>query len=477
MRNRDKSERLLDGIGEIRDEIIESAAALKDGKQYNLHILVALITLAIITPIACVMVSFAGGMGGNASGIPVNYNGNVYQSYRGPVFPLTAAGEIGGVTAERNITLDFSPYETQEATLEDGTKYNTSEEAAIITDTYTLKNNGAEPMSLELLYPYQSCGRKEAAGEYPDIQVDGKPSDSSLLLGAEVEQRQSYWEDYQPLVGESMIHRSQPISADTPVTVYTFSDVVIQGDTGRRFQMKIAETADSGGVFTSGLDGAIRQEAGDEYSWLYTGVFGENDTAQVVVVNGQLADYKIYAYSDPGTPAEATVTETETTLGAALHDVIVKELSWNPDQTKEENSWVEAMLLSSALQTYLSQGDGLLSAEIGNLLWEDRIFYRSFRAEIPAGGEITVSIRLLKCPSGTQQSDPVQAEAGEGADGYDMVTTMGTQIPLTALSAQLEHFGAVEIRDQSFGFDPEHGVVHVTLDPKEPEYYINVTKK
>lgn len=32
MRNREKSERLLDGIGEIRDEIIESAAALKDGK-------------------------------------------------------------------------------------------------------------------------------------------------------------------------------------------------------------------------------------------------------------------------------------------------------------------------------------------------------------------------------------------------------------------------------------------------------------
>ena len=466
MRNREKSERLLEGIGEIRDEIIESSAELKNGKQYNLHILVALITLAIITPIACVMVSFAGGMGGNSSGTLVNYNGNVYQSYRGPVFPLTAAGEIGGVTAERNITLGFSPYETQETALEDGTKYNTSEEAAIITDTYTLKNDGAEPMSLELLYPYQSSGRKEAAGEYPDIRVDGKPADNSLLLGAEVERRQSNWEDYQSLIGESTIQSAQPISADTPVTVYTFSDVVIQGDTGRRFQLKIAETAGSGGVFTSGLDGAIRQEDGDEYSRLYTGIFGEDDTAQVVVVNGQLADYKIYAYSDPGTPAEATVTETETTLGAALHDVIVKELSWNPDQTEEENSWVEAMLQNGALQTYLSQGDGLLSAEIGNLLWEDRIFYRSFQAEIPAGGEITVSIRMLKYPSGTQQSDPVQAEAGEGADGYDMVTTMGTQIPMTALSAQLEHFDAVKIRDQNFGFDP-----------KEPEYYINVTKK
>ena len=477
MKNREKSERLLDGIGEIRDEIIESSATLKDGKQYNFSILVALVTLAIITPIACVMVSFAGGMGGNASGALVNYNGNVYQSYRGPVFPLTAAGEIGAVTAERNITFDFSPYETQETTLEDGTKYNTSEEAAIITDTYTLKNDGAEPVSLELLYPYQSSGMKEAAGEYPDIQVDGKLADTSLMLGAEVEQLQSNWEDYQTLIGESTVQSAQPISADTPVTVYTFSDVVIQGDTGRRFQLKIAESADSGGIFTSGLDGAMRQEAGSEYSWLYTGIFGEDDVAQVVVVNGQLADYKIYAYSDPGTPAEAAVTETETTLGAALRDVIVKELSWNPDQTEEENRWVEMMLLNGALQTYLSQGDGLLSAEIGNLLWEDRIFYRSFRAEIPAGGEITVSIRLLKYPGGTEQSDPALAEAGEGAEGYDMVTTMGTQIPMTALSAQLENCDAVQIRDQNFGFDPEHGVLQVTLDPKEPEYYINVTKK
>ena len=157
--------------------------------------------------------------------------------------------------------------------------------------------------------------------------------------------------------------------------------------------------------------------------------------------------------------------------------VIVKELSWNPDQTEEENSWVDAMLLRGAMQTYLSQKDGLLSAEIGNLLWEDRIFYRSFQAEIPAGGEITVSIRLLKYPSGTQQSDPVLSEAGEGADGYDMVTTMGTQIPMTALTAQLENCDAVEIRDQNFGFDPEHGILRVTLDTKEPEYYINVTKK
>lgn len=476
MKDRKKSERLLEGIGEIRDELIESSAVLKNGAKHTLGILAAVVTLIIITPIAWVMVSFAGGMGGNDSGILVNYDGNVYQSYRGPVFPLTAAGEIGAVTAERNLTLDFSPYVTKETTLEDGTKYNTEDAAAIITDTYTLKNSGTEPISLELLYPYQSSGRKEAEGKTPDIQVDGKLADSSLLLGASVG-AQSSWEDYNTLVGTNTIENTQPISADTPVTVYTFSNVVIQGTTGERFQLKVAETADSGGVFTSGLDGAIRQEEGSEYTWLYTGIFGENDTAQVAVVHGQLEDYEIYAYGDPGTAAEATVTETETTLGAALHDVIARELSWNPDQTEAENSWLETVLLSGALGTYLSQEDGLLSEYIGNLLWEDRVFYRSFRTEIPAGGELMVSIRQLKYPSGTQQNDPAQAEAGEGADGYDVVTTMGTQIPMTTLTAQLENCDAVEIRDQNFGFDPEHGILQVTLDPKKPEYYINVTKK
>ena len=153
MKDRKKSECLLEGIGEIRDELIESAAVLKNGAKHTLGILAAVITLIIITPIAWVMVSFAGGMGGNDSGILVNYDGNIYQSYRGPVFPLTAAGEIGAVTAERNLTLDFSPYVTKETTLEDGTKYNTEDAAAIITDTYTLKNSGTEPISLELLYP------------------------------------------------------------------------------------------------------------------------------------------------------------------------------------------------------------------------------------------------------------------------------------------------------------------------------------
>lgn len=83
----------------------------------------------------------------------------------------------------------------------------------------------------------------------------------------------------------------------------------------------------------------------------------------------------------------------------------------------------------------------------------------------------------MKDPSGTAQNDPVQAEASKGADGYDMVSAMGSKIPITALTAQLKNCEAVEIRDQSFGFDPEKGIYQVTLDPKEQEYYINVTKK
>ena len=195
------------------------------------------------------------------------------------------------------------------------------------------------------------------------------------------------------------------------------------------------------------------------------------------MVHGKLDGYKLYAYDDPNTAAEAAVTATETTLDAALRNVIARELSWNPDQTQEETDWLQSVLLSGALRAYLSSGDGLLSADMGSLLWTDRICYRAFYAEIAAGGAITVSICQTKDPSGTAQNDPVQAEAGYGADGYDMVTAMGSKIPITTLTAKLKNCEAVEIRDQSFGFDPEKGIYQVTLDPKEPEYYINITKK
>lgn len=478
MRKREEAQRMLEAIGEIREELVEAAAETpsKNGSRHWGSILAAVLALAVVTPALAILLQFAGGMGSHTSNAPVNYDGNAYQFYRGPVFPLTAAGEIGAVTAERNITLDFSPYLTREETASDGTRYNTEDAAAIVTDTYTLHNDGSEPMPLELLYPYQSAGRKEAAGEIPEIQTDGETVESTLLLGMETGM-QSFWKAYQTLVGENTILDSEPLSADTPVTVYTISNVAIQGSSGERFQLKVKETADSGGVFTAGLDGAIRQPEGGEYSWLYTGSLGENDTAQVVVVHGQLDGYELYAYDDPNTAAEAAVTETETTLDAALRDVIDRELSWNLDQTQEETDWLQSVLLSGALCAYLSGGDGLLSADMGSLLWEDRIFYRSFRVEIPAGGALTVSVCQMKDPSGTAQNDPVQAEASKGADGYDMVTAMGSKIPITALTAQLKNCEAVEIRDQSFGFDPEKGVYQVTLDPKEQEYYINVTKK
>ena len=170
MRKREEAQRMLEAIGEIREELVEAAAETprKNGSRHWGSILAAVLALAVVMPALALLLQFAGGMGSHTSNAPVNYDGNAYQFYRGPVFPLTAAGEIGAVTAERNITLDFSPYLTREETASDGTWYNTEDAAVIVTDTYTLHNDGSEPMPLELLYPYQSAGRKEAAGEIPE---------------------------------------------------------------------------------------------------------------------------------------------------------------------------------------------------------------------------------------------------------------------------------------------------------------------
>ena len=50
-----------------------------------------------------------GGLGGNAGG-GGHEEGSTFMSYAGPVFPLTVLGEPD-LSAQRDITLDFSPWE------------------------------------------------------------------------------------------------------------------------------------------------------------------------------------------------------------------------------------------------------------------------------------------------------------------------------------------------------------------------------
>lgn len=70
--------------------------------------------------------------------------GSIFQSYAGPVFPLTTL-EDAGLTARRTITLDFAPW---------GDGHTTDID---VTDSYVLTNPTDTDQSVTLVYPFSAA--------------------------------------------------------------------------------------------------------------------------------------------------------------------------------------------------------------------------------------------------------------------------------------------------------------------------------
>ena len=93
---------------------------------------------------ACLAVLLLGGtlllprLGGSSAGGGGHAGGSIFQSYAGPVFPLTTLGDAG-LTARRTITLDFAPW---------GDGHTTDID---VTDSYVLTNPTDTDQSVTLV--------------------------------------------------------------------------------------------------------------------------------------------------------------------------------------------------------------------------------------------------------------------------------------------------------------------------------------
>ena len=63
-----------------------------------------------------------------------------------------------------------------------------------------------------------------------------------------------------------------------------------------------------------------------------------------------------------------------------------------------------------------------------------------------------------------------------GVSGYDLVTSLGSNLTCTRQTATLEDRGQIEIVRQNFGFDLENGVKTVALDLNTEHYYLEVKR-
>lgn len=260
-----KSDELLDAIGEAKDEYVHDVRNGKSKKMPGWAKWTSAIAACLVLVIGVNLIF--SGMGGNSTGGGGGHDdGYEFMDYAGPMFPLTTLNDANGITATRDITLDFAPWvktwitneeqaaeageENYQESLEwynehypDGGRYTSSTDI-LVTDAYTLTNTTTEDVTVSLLYPYVS-NLMELDTKSPVLTVDGEAVETELILGpysggfqgvlgaddpegsANLYELTS-WEDYQTLMSDGS-YLAQALAAPidltkTAVIVYEFTD-------------------------------------------------------------------------------------------------------------------------------------------------------------------------------------------------------------------------------------------------------------
>ena len=206
---------------------------------------------------ACLAVLLLGGtlllprLGGQLRRRGGHAGGSIFQSYAGPVFPLTTL-EDAGLTARRTITLDFAPW---------GDGHTTDID---VTDSYVLTNPTDTDQSVTLVYPFSGSFY---ALYPPTLTADGAALDAVIRPGVGGSQSLESWEEYAALVeGNDLAAAHAEIPAlDTPVTVYAFTDLTRPESDAAAPTLAVTYpwSEDTPAVLTYGFHGSsIDREAG-----------------------------------------------------------------------------------------------------------------------------------------------------------------------------------------------------------------------
>lgn len=270
-----REDKLYEAITLIDDDLIDETAGYTPKKKRVIHwkrwtALAA--CLVLVAGAGGILLNRLGGAGGssNGGGGSGADGSSTFMSYAGPVFPLTTLEDAGGLTAQRDITLDFAPWvpvwisnEEEAAALTDLTEeerrqaladYNTAfpdggywsrSTDILVTDAYTLTNTADEDKTLTFLYPFVSSLR-DLDARVPALTADGAALETDLFIGPysggfagawgsgtqtgeqlNLDQLNS-WEEYQALLTDgSYLEKALsefPDLSGVPVTVYEFTN-------------------------------------------------------------------------------------------------------------------------------------------------------------------------------------------------------------------------------------------------------------
>ena len=493
---------LYHAIGDVREDYIEEAAKpcprrplsylpLAAGALAACFALTAA-TLLILMSLGVGRVSVGPAAAGGGGG-----KGAAYQFYTGPILPLTTLEAENSLTAARRTTLDFTPYRDAPA--------NPFMRRIDVTDEYLLTNAGGETRTYTLYYP---IAMDLALEEDPSITVDGAAAEAELIAGpfsdrAGREPQLRSWEDYKKWMGDDYLRRTleEPPSLDVPVTVYELKDrwgVRSEDAKAPTLSMEFTVDPEKTAVLSYNFNGYGYEPDSGLVRRLTTvpraGTRGEGQSAYLLVLGEDVGDYTLRAYANgscetPMEEAGCTVERYTSTLGEML--LLFRAMGADTEEgylTPEEledylnnpragqliaRRWKEIGLLDGDYPHFWREGLDWTVEDAFSRLRDPRVLYWRFTVTIPAGESRAVSIASRKRAS----YDNAGTNSDFRRNGYDLTTLLGSVLRFASQSAALAGEEYIVILDQNFGFDPEQGVLEVTLDPAQERYYLAVEAK
>lgn len=435
-------------------------------------------------------------------------DGSVFLSYAGPVFPLTTLNDAGGLTAERDVTLDFLPW-TSTAPSTD----------IQVTDSYTLTNSTDKDKTVTLLYPFVS-NLRTLHELRPVLSVDGTELESSLSIGPysggfrgaagageastqllNLDDLNS-WEEYKALLEDgSYLEKALsdfPDLSGTGAVVYKLTDtwgpaqvsipnLSIQVDFDLDYS---ATTVLSYGFYSLNTDreaGRMSLQSFVPRSWQS----GYGEPYYLIVVGDDIENVEIGGYAAGSWDAKrefpafgAAAERYETTLDAALREAVgglYDNISWPNGGPAAVDFETYYGLFCDHLITYgVLAGDGGAERYLTGMLSElsevsvlDRVCYLQAEVSIPAGESVTLSAEMTK-PASSYYNEVYTAN--QDVYGYDLATRLGSTLTFTGQSVSIEDRGQIEIVRQNFGFDLDQGIKTVKLDMAAEHYCLEVKR-
>lgn len=493
-----ESEQLFAAMNDVSGQAVDEAAAAMEKRKDPWFRWAGLVAaLALILGAGFVfLLPWGGGGGGGAGGS----NGSTFMSYAGPVFPLTLLEENGAITAQRDITFDFAPW--QERPRSD----------IRVTDAYTLTNTSGQDQTVSVLYPFAGVLHTRRPHQ-PTLTLDGRELETVLHAGNYTGgyegaygrngpeagsvnlDRPDNWEDYRDALADGgYLERALAGYHDLsglPVVVYEFtepwgpekSEAAPNPSLRASFRLDNDRTT----IFCTGFHAMSRDyDAGTMtlgFSIPQLGERFDHDSYSIIVLGDDIRDLALQGYvtggvdeDDAKLEAGATVTRHESDLETVLR-TYAEERYGRGEWENGVDFEMYFGLMKDQLVHY-----GLLSDEpmgmytsgyLEDLNFDsvDRVFYLEAEVTVPAGETVTLTAEMVK--AGSYDFHCAHTE-NQGIYGYDLVTRLGSNLTYTRQSAALEDWGQIKIIRENFGFDLEKNIRTVDLDPAQEHYYLEV---